>query len=214
MSIRIIDTLYEDENAWDWLQNESATIDWIESCKDGSVYMLSPDADRAGVTATAAAVLAYDALDQAIAAPANIQAWLLDRQILDYELSEFIGGFEEGEDTDAPNLLSTYFAFKALETLATTTSANITAAESFILNCQTPEGSFASAPAFSTGSLLYSGYACEILSMTGFDGALSILSSSVDPHSPDGVGFDWRSYVIVGIVIVALVLAVLGVRSD
>ena len=216
MSIRIIDTMYPAENAWDWLQNESATIDWIESCKDGSAYMLNPDSDRVGVTATAAAVLAYEALNPVAAVPdaANIQLWLLSRQILDYELPEYNGGFEEGDDTESPNLLSTYFAFKALETLATTLTVNITAAESFILNCQTPEGSFALAPGFSTGSLIYSGYACEILSMSGFDGAHSILSSSVDPHSPDGTGFDWRLAVIVGIVIVALVLAVLAVRSD
>ena len=216
MSLRIIDTMYPEENAWDWFLNESATVAWIESCKDGVGYKLNPDADRVGVTATAAAVLAYNALYPVTPVPdtANIQAWLLARQILDYEVPELIGGFEEGEGTESPNLESTYFALRALEVFSTTDTVNATAAVSFVLNCQTAEGSFANVPGFSTGSLLYSGYACEIFGMPGFDGAHSILSSSVDPNSPGVTGFEWRTFVIVGIVIVALVLAVIAVRLD
>jgi hypothetical protein len=101
-----------------------------------------------------------------------------------------------------------------METLATLSTINVTAVESFILNCQSPDGSFANAPGFSTGTLLYSGYACEILSMAEFGGALSILSSSVDPHSPSETGFEWRPLVIGGIVLIAVVLAALAVRAD
>jgi prenyltransferase beta subunit len=214
MSYKIIDELYPDENAWDWFYNETGTVAWIESCRDGDAYKLNPDSDRASVTATAAAVLAYDALDRIIPSAGNIQTWLLARQILDYETPEFIGGFEEGAGTETPNLVSTYFALKALEAFATTTNINVTAAESFILNCQTPDGSFANAPGFSTGSLIYSGYACEVLNMAGFDGTHAILSSSIDPNSPGNTGFEWRTIVIVGIVVVALVLAVFAVRAD
>ena len=64
------------------------------------------------------------------------------------------------------------------------------------------------------GKLLYSGYACEMLSMAEFDGAMSILSSSEDPYSPGGTGFEWRTFVIIGIVVVGVVLAVLAVRAD
>ncbi len=216
MSIQLIHTMYPLENAWNWLHNETATVEWIESCKEGVAYKLHPDSDRVGVTATAAAVFAYKALDSQAAVPdtANIRAWLLERQILDYQLPEFVGGFEEGNGTAEPNLLSTYYALTALETLATLSNVNTTAAESFILNCQTVDGSFAIAPGFSTGKLLYSGYACEMLSMAEFGGAMSILSSSEDPYSLGGTGFEWRTLVIIGIVVVGVVLAVLAVRAD
>ncbi|MHA2081985.1 MAG: prenyltransferase/squalene oxidase repeat-containing protein, partial [Candidatus Thorarchaeota archaeon] len=140
--------------------------------------------------------------------------WLGSRQILDYEAPEFNGGFEEGNGTESPNLLSTYFALTAMETLATLSTINVTAAELFILKCQSLDGSFATAPGFSTGTLLYSGYACEILSMAEFGGALSILSSSVDPHSISETGFEWRPLIIGGIVLIAVVLAALAVRAD
>jgi prenyltransferase beta subunit len=216
MSIRLIDTLYPLENAWNWLQNETATVEWIESCKNGVAYMLSPDSDRVGVTATAAAVLAYKALDPAATVPdtANLLSWLDSRQIMDYEVPEFIGGFEEANGSVEPNLLSTYFGLRAMDTLATLSTVNITAAESFILNCQSMDGSFAIAPGFSTGKLIYSGYACEILSLAEFGGALNILSSSVDPNSLGGTGFEWRTLVIIGIIAITLVLAILAVRRD
>ena len=217
MSIRLIDTMFPLENAWSWLQNETATVEWIESCKNGIAYMLDPNSDQPGVTATAAAVLAYKALDPVAAVPgtANIQTWLRSRQVLDNEEPELIGGFEEGNGTDDPNLLSTYYGLKAMEALVTLSNLNITAAESFILNCQSQDGSFALVPGLSSGKLIYSGYACEMLNMAEFeDGALSILSSSEDPNSPGGIGFDWRSMLVVGIIVVALVLAVLAVRAD
>jgi prenyltransferase beta subunit len=216
MSIRIIDTMFPLENAWNWLANETATVEWIESCQNGNAYTLHPESDTVGVTATAAAVFAYKALNPGAGVPdaANIQTWLRSRQILDFDVPEFIGGFEEGNGTLEPNLVSTYYGLKALETLTTLSNINSTAAESFILNCQTPDGSFAIIPGFSTGKLLYSGYACEMLSMAVFDGAMSILSSSEDPNSPVASGFEWRTYVIIGIVLVAVVLAVLAVRAD
>ena len=59
MAIRILDDNYEEEDAWSWLHNETATVAWIESCRDGDAYKLSPDSQLPSVTATAAAVMAY-----------------------------------------------------------------------------------------------------------------------------------------------------------
>lgn len=215
-SLRIIDTMYTLENAWGWLINETATVNWIESCKEGAGYKENPDSLLPSTVATAAAVIAYKALDPESQVPAasSIQSWLLERQITDYDEPEFIGGFEEGNDTADPNLLSTYFAITALDQLNAISTVNATAAESFVLNCQSADGSFARVPGFETGSLVMSAYACQILNLLDIGGARSILSGSIDPYSPEGALIDWRLLVVVGIVIVALVLAVFAVRLD
>jgi prenyltransferase beta subunit len=216
MSMKIIDTMYPDENAWEWFWNETATIEWIESCKDGDVYMLSPFSDRASVSATAAAVLAYNALNPMSSIPSAgiIQAWLASRQVTEYEETDFIGGFEEGLETADPNLVSTYFALSALEILNALSTVNATAAETFILNCQSADGSFGIVPGLDAGKLIYSGYACEMLNMVVPSGAYDILSSTVDPYSTGESGFEWRLVLVVGIIVVALVLAVISVRRD
>ena len=215
MAIRILDDNYEEEDAWSWLLNETATVAWIESCRDGNAYKLSPDSQLPSVTATAAAVMAYHALDMSSVIPniASIVTWLANRQVLDGPETELIGGFEEGSGTEASNLLSTYYAISALGILNGLSTINATAAENFILNCQTPEGSFANSPGFDTGELLYSGYACEILNQLNPNGAMSSLSS-FDPFSPEETGFEWRIYVIVGIIVIAIGLAVFAVRAD
>jgi prenyltransferase beta subunit len=215
-SIRIIDTLYPLENAWDWFLNETATVEWIESCKDGDAYKLSPISDRASVSATAAAVMAYTALDPVSSVPGagSIQSWLVTRQVLEYDESDSVGGFEEANGTADPNLLSTYFALSAMEILNTLSTINATAAETFILNCQSEDASFGIIPGLSTGKLIYSGYACEMLNMPGFSGAHDILSSSIDPYSSGDPGIEWRWAIVFGIIVVALVLAVLSVRQD
>ena len=216
MSIRIIDTMYPLENAWDWLQNETATIEYIENCKDGDGYKLSPISSRVGVSATAAAILAFNALDPQAAVPdaGSIQTWLASRQIVDYEEEIMNGGFEEAVDTIDPNLRSTYFALSALNVTNALSTINATAAENFILNCQSEDGSFGIIPGLSTGTLVQSGYACEILNMPGFSGAYDSLSSSTDPYSTSDPGFEWRMILVIGIVVVALILAVLSIRHD
>jgi prenyltransferase beta subunit len=215
MAIRILDDNYEEEDAWSWLHNETATVAWIESCRDGNAYKLSPDSQLPSVTATAAAVMAYHALDMSSVIPnrAGIITWLSNRQVPDGPETELIGGFEEGNGTEASNLLSTYYAISALGILNGLSTINATAAENFVLNCQTSEGSFANSPGFSTGELLYSGYACEILNQINPNGAMSSLSS-VDPFSVEETGFEWRTYFIVGIIVIAVVLAILAVRAD
>lgn len=215
-SLRIIDQLYPLENAWDTYVNESATIEWIESCRDGDAYMLSPISDRASVTATTAAVLAYYAINPVTLVPgaSSVQTWLLNRQVLEYQEPEFVGGFEEGNATKDPNLVSTYFALSALDTLNAIPSVNATAAESFILNTQSTEGSWGLVPGVSKGSLLYSAYACQALNMLPFEGAFSTLSSSVDPNSQGSSSFDWRIAVVLGIIVVAMVISAYALRMD
>ena len=59
---------------------------------------------------------------------------------------------------------------------------------------------------------MYAGQACELLNILG--DASSILSSSVDPYSPGGIVLDWRVFVVIGIVVVALIVAIVAVRMD
>ncbi|MFX1485339.1 MAG: prenyltransferase/squalene oxidase repeat-containing protein, partial [Promethearchaeota archaeon] len=216
-SFRLIDDVYSSENAWDTYVNETATLGWIESCRDGEAYMLSPDSDRTGLTATAAAVMAYREIDPLATIPdeSSIESWILDRQIMDYVVPEFIGGFEEGNATDDPNILSSYFGLKALDSLNGLSSINATALENFILNCQSADGSWGFVPGLDTGSMVYSAYVCQILNMAPiFNGAVSTLSSSMDPHSPGSSAFDWRILVVLGIIVAALVAAIYAVRMD
>ncbi|MHA2222768.1 MAG: prenyltransferase/squalene oxidase repeat-containing protein, partial [Candidatus Thorarchaeota archaeon] len=118
-SYRIIQNMYPLENAWNTYVNETAVLAWIESCRDGDSYKLSPESSRTSVSATAAAILAYEAIDPASTIPgvAGVQSWLLDRQVSDYQEPEYIGGFEEGNATDEPNIVSTYFAMSALNSM-------------------------------------------------------------------------------------------------
>jgi prenyltransferase beta subunit len=215
-SFRIIDMLYPSENVWFTYVNETAIIEWIESCKDGDSYMLSPLSERASVTATAAAVLAYNAIDPLSAVPgaASLQSWLVDRQILEHQIPEFVGGFEEGNGTDDSNIVSTYFALRVLDMLNALSSINSTAAESFILYSQSADGSWGFVPGLNTGSLVYSAYACQILNMETFRGALTTLASSVDPNSEKATQFDWRVAVVLGIIVIAVVVSVYALRMD
>lgn len=215
-SFRIIDMLYPSENVWFTYVNETAVIEWIENCKDGDAYKLSSFSERPSVTATAAAVLAYNAIDPLSAIPgsASLQSWLVERQILEHQIPEFVGGFEEGNATDDSNIVSTYFALGALDTLNALSFINATSAESFILNCQSADGSWGFVPGLNTGSLVYSAYACQILNMDTFGGALTTLASSVDPNSQEATQFDWRVVVVLGIIVIAVVVSIYALRMD
>ncbi|MHA2025230.1 MAG: prenyltransferase/squalene oxidase repeat-containing protein [Candidatus Thorarchaeota archaeon] len=215
-SFRILDEIYPLENVWNTYVNETGVLEWIDSCRDGNSYQLSPDSSRTSVSATAAAILAYEIIDPVSTVPgiANVQTWLLNRQVLDHSESEVVGGFEEGNSTDDPNIVSSYFAFTALDSLNALTNINETAAQSFILNCQAADGSWGNFPGFEEGSLLYASYAVQMLNMEPLGNALSILSSSVDPSTQGISAFDWRVIVILGIVVIAAVLALYTLRMD
>ncbi|MFW9770238.1 MAG: hypothetical protein ACFFEM_15585 [Candidatus Thorarchaeota archaeon] len=216
VSFRIIEDIYPLEHIWDTYVNETAVLAWIETCRDGGYYKLSPDSSGSSVTATAAAVLAYEAIDPLSSVPSasSVQNWLRERQILDYPYPEYIGGFEEGNATDAPNLVSTFYAMSALETMNAISGVNISALENFVIKCQALDGSWANSPGFSEGSLLYAGYACQILNMDSPGRALSLLSSLPDPNEGGPATYDWRIIVVIGIVLVAAVVAFYALRMD
>ncbi|TFG99111.1 hypothetical protein E4H12_03900 [Candidatus Thorarchaeota archaeon] len=200
-------------NAWG-IVNETATIEWINSCRSGDGFKLSPESDTIGVTATAAGIMALDLLPSISTVP-GLQAatdWVLARQIEDYVDEDFIGGFEEGVSTEDPNFKTTYFALKLLESSGDLVSVDQTTVTDFILSCQVEDGSWGYIPGAEVGSLVYAGQACELLNFIG--DAASILASSEDPYSPGGFILDWRYLVLAGIIIVALVVAVVSVRRD
>ena len=201
-------------NAWDIVDNETATIEWLNNCRSGDGFKLSPEADTIGVTATTAGIMALDLLPSVITVP-GLQAasdWVLARQIGDTAHGDFVGGFEEGVDTEDPNFQTTYYALKLLEFSGGIVSVNETTVMNFILNCQVEDGSWGYLPGADTGSLVYAGQACELLDL--FGDAASILASSEDPYSPGGFVFDWRYIVVIGVLVVAIVVAVISVRRD
>ncbi|TFG31833.1 hypothetical protein EU528_05070 [Candidatus Thorarchaeota archaeon] len=201
-------------NAWDIVTNETATREWIDNCRNGDGFKLSPEADTIGVTATAAGIMALDLLPSVSSVPGLQDAvdWILARQIEDAVDEDFIGGFEEGLATEDPNFKTTYYALKLLNFTGGLASVNESIVIDFILNCQVEDGSWGYIPGADNGNLMYAGEACELLNLLG--GASSILASSEDPYSPGGFALDWRYVVVVGIVLVALVLAVVSVRTD
>ncbi|MHA1614344.1 MAG: prenyltransferase/squalene oxidase repeat-containing protein [Candidatus Thorarchaeota archaeon] len=201
-------------NAWDILANETLTIEWINDCRIDDGFKLSPSSDTIGITPTAAGILALDLLPSVGIVPGLQDAsdWILDRHILNAYDDDFSGGFEEGFETEDPNFQSTYYALKLLDYSGSLISVNESMAIGFILNCQVEDGSWGYIPGATLGNLVYAGQACELLNL--FGNAATILAGSDDPWLPSGIVLDWRYIVIVGIVLVALVLALVSIRSD
>jgi prenyltransferase beta subunit len=196
------------------LANETATLAWIDDCREGDAFKLSPESYTASLTATAAALHALSYFQSALSIPglpATI-SWILERQVLESESSDFVGGFEEGNGTADPNLASTYYALKALDLTNAYSSVNGSAVTAFILNCQAVDGSWGHVPDEDVGFLAYAGQACELLNIIG--DAVEILASSQDPNAPSGFILDWRFLVVGGIIVLALALAVASLRWD
>ncbi|MBN2230490.1 MAG: hypothetical protein JW779_12960 [Candidatus Thorarchaeota archaeon] len=214
--IQLLDEYDEELNAWDWLANETKTMEWIESCRVGDAFKLNPNSVTPGVTPTAAGIMAFATLpSQSMTTVPDLQAalaWIQARQVDEADLVEYIGGFEEGNATGDPNFTSTYYALKVLDMADALTPVNESAVINFIMNCQAKDGSFGQLPNLVEGNLVNSGRACEMLNL--FGSAVSILGSTIDPNTPGGVVLDWRLFVVVGIIVVALVFAILGVRQD
>lgn len=203
-------------NAWSWLRNETATIGWINDCREGDGFKLSPESDEISLTATASAIMALSIFQNVLTIP-GLQAansWIIERQVFNDESAEFNGGFEEGNDTLGANFQTTYFALKVLETTGALSAVNKTAVTNFILRCQAVDGSWAYIPGEQVGSLIYAGQACELLNMFPDGNAAAILAASQDPNTPSGIVLDWRLFVIGGILLVALVLAIVNLRID
>ncbi len=207
-----LDTTYglNIEDTW----NETATLEWINECRVVQTFKLSPTSDTVGVTATSAGILALSLhpSDPAITQLQEAVNWVLDRQILDGPDDRFVGGFEEGIQTDDVNFQTTYNALKLLDFANALVSVNETLVVDFILNCQVEDGSWGFVPDATVGTLVYAGQACELLNM--FGNAANILASSEDPYSPGGFELDWRYLLFGGIIVLALVIAIIMVRRD
>ena len=212
--INFLDTYDTDLNAWTWLRNETATLDWINSCRTGVAYKVSPEDSLPSVSASAAAVMALGLLPSVSSVPGlqDTENWILARQVMHADESDYSGGFEEGEGTGDPNFVSTYYALKVLDHAGAISLANSTAAISFILNCQTEDGSWGFIPDATSGNLVFAGQACELLNILG--NAANILGSAPNPFASSGVVIDWRTIVIVGILFVALIIALVALRID
>jgi hypothetical protein len=211
---KMLDDTYISLNAWDWLANETATLQWIDSCRQGAGFKLSPESDTLSVTATAAGIMAISIFQNVLSIP-SLQAtneWVLERQLSNADSPEFNGGFEEGNSTGDANFATTYYAIKLLDLTGAVSSVNESTAIDFILNCQAADGSWGYIPGMEEGTLVYAGQACELLNILG--NALNILESSQDPNTPSGIILDWRVFVVGGILLVALVLAIVSVRMD
>jgi prenyltransferase beta subunit len=213
-TLAILDEMYPSLNAWSWLHNETATLEFIESCRDDNGFKLSPISDRIGITPTAAGLLALDVLNElsTYTHAGSMSTWILERQVLSFDVSEFIGGFEEANATGDPNLQSTYWAVNALEATGASDQINQTIMQSFVLNCQLESGVFGTAPGVSSGNLVLSSYAVEILAFIGSPS--NILASSADPYSTNPAWLDWRLIVIGLIALLAVALALLSIRMD
>lgn len=211
---QMLDDFDDTLNAWDWLANETATIEWIESCREDNVFKLSPDSYTTSLTATAAGIMALSIFQEVLTIP-GLQAandWILERQMLTADSPVYIGGFEEGNGTEDANFATTYYALNVLELTGAISAVDESAAIDFILRCQAVDGSWGNIPGMEEGSLMYSGQACELLNILSNAG--TILAASEDPNSPGGIVLDWRVFVVGGILLVALVLAIVSVRTD
>ncbi|MFW9961568.1 MAG: prenyltransferase/squalene oxidase repeat-containing protein [Candidatus Thorarchaeota archaeon] len=211
---QMLDDFDDTLNAWDWLANETATIEWINSCREDNVFKLSPTSYTTSLTATAAGIMALGILQEVLTIP-GLQAandWILERQMLTADSPVYLGGFEEGNGTEDANFATTYYALKVLKLTGAISAVNVSAAIDFILRCQAADGSWGNIPGMEEGSLVYSGQACELLNILSNAG--TILASTEDPNSPGGIVLDWRVFVVGGILLVALVLAIVSVRTD
>ncbi|MFX0108610.1 MAG: prenyltransferase/squalene oxidase repeat-containing protein, partial [Candidatus Hodarchaeota archaeon] len=142
----------------------------------------------------------------------GVRGWLLDRQILDSDVFEFIGGFNEGVGTNDSNIATTWYALKGLETLTALDQVDAEAAAEFILNCQAADGSWGLVPGISSGRLYFAGQAIESLAILG-DTYITMLNQE-NPHNIPPPLIDWRWAVVIGIIITAIILGLVALRLD
>ena len=196
----------------DWLLNETATIEWINSCREGDAYKLSPTSSIAGVTPTAAALMSLSILE-ALPSASEIQSitdWVIARQVKTSDGGGFLGGFEESLKSNDTNVASTYWALEVLDQFGGTESVNDSLAARFIIDSQAVDGSWGLVPGIEKGRLYYAFYAIRSLSLIG---QLDMLNEE-DPNSPPPPLFDWKVALIIGIIAVAAVGGFLSIRMD
>jgi prenyltransferase beta subunit len=196
----------------DWLLNETATVEWILSCREGDAFKLSPASSIAGVTPTAAALMALNILE-ALPTLSEIQSitdWVLARQVMSSDGGVLAGGFEESFKSNDTNIASTYWALEILDLFGRIDSIDDSLAAEFIVDSQAVDGSWGLVPGIEEGRLYYAHYAVRSLSLLG---QLDMLNEE-DPNSPPPPLFDWKTALIIGIIAIAAVAGFMSVRMD
>ncbi len=202
-----------------WLWNETTTVNWILSCRDGDAFKLSPASDIPSVSATAAALLALNEIQKlTVITPSDQQAienWILARQVKTSTSDEYVGGFTESILTNDTNLESTYFALQALNLVGGIDSVNASAAASFILDCQAADGAWGLTPGTDTGSLFYAALALQSLKVLDpTNGTYMNMLNQEDPNNPAPPLVDWRLLFVALFIVAAFVIAVVALRMD
>ena len=211
-SMNVLLALKTNETRAKWLWNETKTFEWIMSCRNGNSFKLNPNSSITGITPTAAAILALDALGNlsSLTGSTDIIQWILNRQVADTTGSITPGGFVEGPGTNDTNLASTFYAVKGLKALNALSQCDQQSAAQFIVECQAVDGSWGNVPKIPVGSLASAGLAIEALNTLGFTSLLD----AEDPNHLAPLLLDWRVLLILGILVAATVVACLALRMD
>ncbi len=202
-----------------WLWNETATVNWILSCRDGDAFKLSPASDIPSVSATAAAFLALKEIQKlTVITPTDQQAienWILARQVITPTSNEYVGGFTESLLTNDTNLESTYFALQFLNSIGGIDSVNASDAATFILNCQAADGAWGVTPGTDSGSLFYAALALQSLKvLDSTNGTYLNMLNQEDPNNPAPPLLDWRLLFMALFIVAAFVIALVALRVD
>ena len=210
-------TVMSGESWSTWLLNETATIEFILSCRHNNGFKLSPTSNIVSLTATAAGIMALDIMSETSQIPTDEQQdmrdWILSLQDTD-ESDGIVGGFQESDMTNDTNLMSTFHALEALTILGGIPSLNASSASSFIANCQAGNGGWGTVPGLEAGTLFNAGIALKALRMLDPSGTYLSLINEIDPNNPDTVLIDWRLLFVVVFIIAALVIALIALRLD
>ncbi len=197
-----------------WL-NKTAVIDYILSCRDGDAFMSTPDSKVAGVTPTAAAIMALDILNSltTLSDTQSVRDWILDRQVITPIAGEYVGGFTEGYLTNDTNVVSTYYALEGLNTLNALDAVDKSIATDFVISCQAADGSWAMTPNYEEGETTYIGYAMQALKLLNGQDIKSLLLVE-DPNNPAPPLIDWRVLFVIIVLVLAAIAGVVALRLD
>ncbi|MEM2143320.1 MAG: prenyltransferase/squalene oxidase repeat-containing protein [Candidatus Thorarchaeota archaeon] len=224
MAISLIKTAVEElsssapsENLTKWLPNRDNLTQWILSCRVNSTsyngFKLSPASKTPGITPTASALMALSLLGQldSVADLTGIGHWIIDRQAND-TLPNLRGGFMESVATNDTNLISTYYALKALSLIPGIVGLDSDASLDFVLRCQAADGSWSFTPGMTKGDIDYIYMAVESILLLNRDPRTALLVE--DPNSLAPPLVDWRIVFVIGFLVVGAAVGIVSVRRD
>ncbi|MDF1538891.1 MAG: prenyltransferase/squalene oxidase repeat-containing protein [Candidatus Thorarchaeota archaeon] len=210
-------TVLSGESWSTWLRNETATIEFILSCREDNGFKLSPSSSIVSLTASAAGLMALDLLSELSQIPTDEQQDMrnLILSLQDTDATDgSVGGFQESVLTNDTNLMSTYHALEAIGVLGGMSSLDASAISQFIADCQAANGGWGIVPDLEAGTLFYAGLALEALRFLHPDGTYLNVINEIDPNNPDTILIDWRILFVVIFIIAALVIALIALRQD